>query len=93
MMADATAYVPTAEDFEFLEGRDITTDKNFASMSYWKGVAIHFLRNRRAMAGLVIVGAIVVLAIFGPILSPYGYRDIVSYVDEAGKEVVATATS
>ncbi len=93
MMADATAYVPTAEDFEFLEGRDITTDKNFASMSYWKGVAIHFLRNRRAMAGLVIVGAIVVLAIFGPILSPYGYRDIVSYVDEAGKEVVAKGIS
>ena len=49
MMTDATAYIPTAEDFEFLEGRDITTDKNFASMSYWKGVAIHFLRNRRAM--------------------------------------------
>ena len=93
MMADATAYVPTAEDFEFLEGRDITTDKNFASMSYWKGVAIHFLRNRRAMAGLVIVGAIVVLAIFGPILSPYGYRHIVSYVDEAGKEVVAKGIS
>ena len=93
MMADATAYVPTAEDFEFLEGRDITTDKNFASMSYWKGVAIHFLRNRRAMAGLVIVGAIVVLAIFGPILSPYGYRDIVSYVDETGKEVVAKGIS
>lgn len=84
-----TAYVPTKEDFELLTGRDITTDKNFASQSYWKGVAIHFLRNRRAMVGVLIVAAIILLAVFGPILSPYGYRDIVSYTDEAGKQVVA----
>ena len=84
-----TAYVPTKEDFELLTGRDITTDKNFASQSYWKGVAIHFLRNRRAMVGVFIVAAIILLAVFGPILSPYGYRDIVSYTDEAGKQVVA----
>ena len=84
-----TAYVPTKEDFELLTGRDITTDKNFASQSYWKGVAIHFLRNRRAMVGVFIVLAIILLAVFGPILSSYGYRDIVSYTDEAGKQVVA----
>jgi oligopeptide transport system permease protein len=88
-----TAYVPTKEDFELLTGRDITTDKNFASQSYWKGVAIHFLRNRRAMVGVFIVTAIILLAIFGPILSPYGYRDIVSYTDEAGKQVVAKGIS
>ena len=88
-----TAYVPTKEDFELLTGRDITTDKNFASQSYWKGVAIHFVRNRRAMVGVVIVTAIILLAIFGPILSPYGYRDIVSYTDEAGKQVVAKGIS
>lgn len=88
-----TAYVPTKEDFELLTGRDITTDKNFASQSYWKGVAIHFLRNRRAMVGVIIVTAIILLAIFGPILSPYGYRDIVSYTNEAGKQVVAKGIS
>ena len=60
-----TAYVPTKEDFELLTGRDITTDKNFASQSYWKGVAIHFLRNRRAMVGVFIVLAIILLAVFG----------------------------
>ena len=84
-----TTYTPTAQDFEFLTGRDITTDKNFASQSYWKGVAIHFYRNRRAMIGVGIVAIIILLAVIGPVLSPYGYRDIVSYVDEAGKQVVA----
>ena len=48
-----STYVPVAGDFEFLTGRDITTDKNFASQSYWKGVAIHFFKNRRAVIGLV----------------------------------------
>ena len=53
-----STYVPVAGDFEFLTGRDITTDKNFASQSYWKGVAIHFYRNRRAMIGVFIVGVL-----------------------------------
>ena len=83
------AYTPTAEDFEFLTGRDITTDKNFASQSYWKGVAIHFYRNRRAMVGVFIVGIIILLAIVGPAMNSYGYKDIVSVVDENGKQVVA----
>ena len=90
---DPTTYVPTAEDFEFLTDRDIETDKNFASLSYWKGVAIHFFRNRRAVVGLVIVVAIIILAIFGPIISPYGYKEIVSFVDEGGKQVVAKGIS
>ncbi len=85
----ATTYEPTKEDFEFLAGRDITTDQNFASQSYWKGVAIHFLRDKRAMIGFGIVLVIIIFAIFGPIFSSYSYRDIVSYVDESGKEVVA----
>ena len=61
-MAENT-YVPTAEDFELLTGRDITTDKNFASQSYWKGVFVHFTRNRRAMIGVGIVGLIIILAV------------------------------
>ena len=84
-----STYVPVAGDFEFLTGRDITTDKNFASQSYWKGVAIHFYRNRRAMIGVFIVGVIILLAIIGPMLSGYGYKDIVSITDENGKQVVA----
>ncbi len=84
-----SAYTPTAEDFEFLTGRDITTDKNFASQSYWRGVALHFLANRRAVIGVGIVALIIFFAIFGPVMSPYGYKDIVSIVDDNGKQVVA----
>ena len=40
-------YTPVAGDFTLLTNRDIETDKNFASQSYWKGVAISFVRNRR----------------------------------------------
>lgn len=89
----AATYVPAPGDFEFLSGRDIETDQNFASQGYWKGVAVHFLHDKRAMVGLVIVVAIIVLAVFGPVFSPYSYRDIVSYVDESGKEVVARGIS
>ena len=49
------AYTPQPSDFALLNRRDISTDKNFSSQGYWKGVALHFLHDRRAMTGLVIV--------------------------------------
>ena len=48
-------YTPVKEDFTLLPHRDLNTDTNFASQSYWKGVAIHFFKNRRAVIGLVII--------------------------------------
>ena len=42
------AYAPQPGDFEFLPERDIMTDRNFASLSYWKGVLLHFLKDRKA---------------------------------------------
>ena len=71
-------YTPQKEDFEFISGRDINVDVNFASQGYWKGVAIHFLRNRFAMTGVILVGVIMLFAIFAPILSSYSYQEIVS---------------
>ena len=82
----AAAYVPQPGDFEFLSGRDIATDKNFASMSYWKGVAIHFFRDRKAVAGLIIIVAIILLSAFGPMVNSYGYRDIVSFRNEKNRK-------
>ncbi|MBQ3404720.1 MAG: ABC transporter permease [Oscillospiraceae bacterium] len=87
------AYVPTAGDFEFLSRQDINVDRNFASQGYWKGVAIHFFRNRRAVVGLVIVVLITVLAILGPILSAYGYKEIISVTNDAGKQITAGSIS
>ena len=54
-------YVPVKEDFVLLPRRDLFTDTNFASQSYWKGVLIHFFRNRRAVIGLVIVLLIILI--------------------------------
>ena len=87
--APAAPYIPKKEDFVLLEHRDIHTDANFASQSYWKGVFTHFFKNRRAVVGLVIITVILLLAVFGPVLNAYGYRDIVQYRNEKNKRVVA----
>lgn len=77
-------------DFELLTNRNLQNDENFASQTYWKGVITRFFNKKRAVIGLIIVAVILVLAIFGPILSGYGYREISSVVDPStGKEVVA----
>ncbi len=83
------AYTPVPGDFEFLNRHDLQIDTNFASQSYWKGVFTHFFKNRRAVAGLVIITVIILLAVFGPIMNSFGYRDIVQYRNEKNKRVVA----
>ena len=88
-----TTYTPTRDDFRFLRDRDLTVDQNFASQGYWKGVAIHFLRNKRAVVGLAIVGLIIIFAIFGPMMNGYGYKDIVSVTNDEGKQIVARGLS
>jgi len=82
-------YQPVKEDFRFLDRRDLNVDKNYASQSYWKGVMTHFFKNRRAVTGLVIISVIILLAVFGPIMNSFGYRDIVQYRNENNKRVVA----
>ena len=49
------SYTPEAGDLAFLDQRDLETDTNYASLSYWKGVFIHFFKNRRAVIGLIII--------------------------------------
>ena len=88
-----TEYVPAKEDFTLLRDRDISVDSNFASQGYWKGVVLHILHDKRAMTGLVIVMVIIILAIFGPKMNGYGYKDIVSITDEAGNKTIARAIS
>ncbi len=82
------SYTPQKGDFEFLTDRNIEVDLNFASQGYWKGVATHFFKNKFAMTGLVIVSAMIVLAIFAPIASPYAYDEIVE-VTVNGEKIVA----
>lgn len=86
-------YTPVPGDFELLSKRDIRTDANFASQSYWKGVFTHFFKNKRAVVGLIIITVIILLAVFGPIMNSYGYKDIVQFRNEKNKRVVAKGIS
>ncbi len=84
-----SGYTPQKGDFTFLHRQDLSTDTNFASQSYWKGVFVHFFHNRRAVTGLVIVLLILFFSLFGPVMNSFGYRDIVQYRNENNKRVVA----
>ena len=86
--AIAEEYIPVDGDFVLDVSQDIHTDFNFASESFWKGVVKRFFRNKRAVIGLVIIVLITILAVIGPSLTRYGYRDIVS-VTVDGKQVTA----
>ena len=82
------------QDFVLLKNRDLKTDTNFASQPYWRGVFKRFFAKKRSVIGLIIVLVILILAVFGPMLSGYGYRDITSVIDpDTGKEVVARGIS
>lgn len=83
----------TKDDFEFIADRDLTVDENFASQGYWKGVAVHFLKNRFAVTGLILVTAIICFAVLAPVVSSYGYQEIISVTDTAGKEITAKSLS
>ncbi len=88
-----TKYIPQPGDFDFLPDRELDLDKNFASQGYWKGVFLHFFRNKRAVVGLVIVLLIIIFAIFGPLMNSYQYDEIVSVTTQEGKQVVARGLS
>ena len=92
-MTAPETYIPCREDFELLTRQDLNTDKNFASQSYWKGVVIHFFRNRRAVIGLIIVTVLILLAIFGPMMCGYQYDEIVKVMNDKGRNKPAAGLS
>ena len=82
------SYTPKKGDFEFLTDRNIEVDLNFASQGYWKGVALHFYKNKFAMTGVILVTAIIFFAIFAPLFSSYAYDEIIS-VNVNGQQIIA----
>ncbi len=61
-------------DFE-LRGADTTRlDTNFASQRFWKDAYLRFKQNKGAVFSLVVILLIILLAIFGPMISPYTYQ-------------------
>ena len=63
------------DDFQLRGVEETKLDMNFASQSFWKDAMLRFRKNRSAMFSLSIILLIVLLAIFGPIISPYTYQE------------------
>lgn len=61
-------------DFEFV-GIDTENyvDETFASQSFMKDAMGRFKKNKGAIFGLICIVVIVILAIFGPMMTPYQY--------------------
>ena len=89
----AAEYVPVAGDVAQLEQADIATDTNYASQGYWKGVATHFVRNKRAMIGLILVLLMIFLAFVAPFFSGYAYDEIVTALNAKGRKKAAVGIS
>ena len=88
--AAVEVYIPKDEDFVFKENQDINIDRNFAAQGYWKGVMKRFFRKKRSTIGLIIVLLVIIFAVFGPIISPYKYTQIIS-AEVDGKTVTASS--
>lgn len=43
------------------------------SKTFFQSAAAEFKKNKRAVAGLIILGIVVLMAVFGPVFSPYTY--------------------
>ena len=61
-------------DFEFV-GIDTKNfvDETFASQSFWKDAIGRFKKNKGAIFGLISIVIIILMAIIGPMLTPYEY--------------------
>ncbi len=63
------------DDFA-LKGADTTKlDMNFASHRFWREAFMRFRENKGAVFSLITITLLVLLAIFGPIVSPYTYQE------------------
>ena len=60
-------------DFEPVPDRSTIVDHIRPSMRYWPEVGKRLLKNKVAMFAVFLLLAIILMAIFGPILSPYEY--------------------
>ncbi len=68
--------MPTAPDFERIGPSSLaaqTMDR--PATTYWQDAWRRLKQNKLAMAGLVVIGLIALLALVGPLFSPYSYSD------------------
>lgn len=62
------------EKFKLVGTQEAEAEKiSKPSLSYWKDVSIRFKKNKLAIFGLILLGLLIVMAIFGPYMTPYDY--------------------
>ncbi|QTL98966.1 ABC transporter permease subunit [Iocasia frigidifontis] len=65
------------EDFEFVQLNQQIRDEKFQgeAIGFFKDAMIRFTRNKAAIVAAWIIIVIIILAIFGPLMNPYTYRE------------------
>ncbi|MBR4471289.1 MAG: ABC transporter permease [Erysipelotrichaceae bacterium] len=66
-----------SDDFSFAHAADEKlVDKTYKSTSYWKDVWNNFKKNRGALIGIIIIAILVFMAVVGPGMNDYTYKQI-----------------
>lgn len=65
------------EKFKFVQLDEKIQDAQFEtkSIGFFKDVLIRFVRNKASLIAFIIIFIIIVFAIFGPMMNPYGFND------------------
>lgn len=65
------------DDFEFAHSaNEKLIDRTYSATSYWKDVWNNFKKNKGALIGIVIIIIIIIMAIFGPGMNEFTYKQI-----------------
>ncbi|WP_427339475.1 hypothetical protein [Caloranaerobacter sp. DY30410] len=64
-------------DFEFVQLDTEIHDQEFEgqAIGFFKDAMLRFVKNRSALVAAIIISIIVILAIFGPMMNKYTYRE------------------
>lgn len=66
----------SSEDFKVVGIRESETDRlSDKSISFWGEVIRTFTKNKLALVGLFVLAVVFLMAVFVPILSPYGFSE------------------
>lgn len=76
-MSEQAKPVLSREDFVFLQEDGKLYDKAFEGkpIGFFKDAMLRLQKNKASLAAIVVIGLIVVLALIGPALTPYGYNE------------------
>lgn len=68
-------YKINKEDFEFVGTHGEDAEKiSRPSLTFWADVWMRFKKNKLALTGIILLGLLAFMAIFGPLMTPYTYE-------------------